>query len=88
LFLSTLRTVTSNSFESFGSSIIGFLLSKLPQTLNAIPSFFFVFSSDEDDLLCFFFNPKSTFCFWIDSSIFGFKFSIDCSIFAFDFSFE
>jgi hypothetical protein len=82
LLLSASRTRTFNSPDSFGLSIDGFLISRLPPNLNEILSFFFYFSSDEDeDDLSFlsFFKPSSTFGFSSNSSNFGF--SIDRSTF-------
>jgi hypothetical protein len=49
----------------------------LPLTSNEIPSFFFLFSSVEDDDFLSLFNPKSTFGFSIDPSNFAFDLSIE-----------
>jgi hypothetical protein len=51
---STSKTDTFNSLNSFGLSTDGFLIFKLPLSLNEIPPFFFFFSFDEDDFLSFF----------------------------------
>jgi hypothetical protein len=83
--LSASKTEIFSLPETFGFSIAGFLVSRLPSTWNIFPPYVFFFSSIEDVDLIFFllsvFNPKSTFDFSIDPLIDTFGVLIDHLIF-------
>jgi hypothetical protein len=86
LILSASRTKTFNLTNSFSLSNIGRLISKLLPTSDAILSFFF-FSSIDNDFLSIF-NSESTFDFSVDPSEFAFGYLIDHLIVAFFSSIE